>query len=361
MREIPISNTRIGLRERIAVDRVLRSGFLAQGTRVRQFEDLFSKLVGVPEAIATNSGTSALHLGMLALGLKAGDEVIVPSFTFAATANAVALTGATPIFVDIEPDFFSIDPTAVEKAITLRTKAVVGVHMFGHPVMLDRLVDICQEHRLFLIEDAAQAHLAQFSGIPVGSFGDFAAFSFYPTKNMTTGEGGLVTTKNPDLADQIRMLRNQGMRERYVHEVVGLNNRMTEISAAIGIEQLRKLRQSTARRKKNAQYLNERLEAVVVPKVHSQASHVFHQYTLRIEGGRRDLFVNELRKRGVGAQVYYPKPVHEQGAYRVPITLPETSLACSEVVSIPIHQHLSRRNLKKVVAVVNSVAKSVLS
>lgn len=343
------------------MDRVLRSGFLAQGSKVKQFEDSFSKLVGVPEAIATNSGTSALHLGMLALGLQVGDEVIVPSFTFAATANAVALTGATPIFVDIEPDFFSIDPKAVEKAITARTKAVVGVHMFGHPVILDRLVDICQKHRLFLIEDAAQAHLAEFSGIPVGSFGDFAAFSFYPTKNMTTGEGGLVTTKSAELADRIRMLRNQGMKERYVHEVVGLNNRMTEISAAIGIEQLRKLGRSTARRKKNAQYLTEKLQGVTLPKVHSQATHVFHQYTLRVTGGRRDEFVQELRKNGVGAQVYYPTPVHEQLAYAVPLNLPETALACSEVVSIPVHQHLSGRNLKRIVEVVNLVARKVLS
>lgn len=358
MREIPISKTRIGLRERVAVDKVLRSGSLAQGSQVKQFEESFAKLVGVPQAIATNSGTSALHLSMLAIGLKDGDEVIVPSFTFAATANSVALTGAKPIFVDIEADYFSIDPVAVERAITPKTRAVVAVHMFGHPAMLDKLAEMCKKHGLFLIEDAAQAHASQWQRLPIGSWGDLAAFSFYPTKNMTTGEGGLVTTKNADFADHIRMLRNQGMRERYLHEVVGLNNRMTEFSAAIGIEQLKSLDRSTKRRQANAEYFGERLQGVIKPKVHENATHVFHQYTIRVTGGRRDFFLDELRKRGVGAQVYYPRPVHEQPAYQVPLTLPETSLACSEVLSLPIHQHLTKRDLKQIVAVVNDVAQS---
>jgi len=361
MREIPISSTRITLSERIAVDRVLRSGFLAQGNIVREFEESFAEIAGVPHAIATNSGTSALHLSMLALGLGVGDEVIVPSFTFAATANSVALTGAKPVFVDIEPEYFSIDPASVEKAITSRTKAVVAVHMFGHPARLDRLVEICKKHGLYLVEDAAQAHAAKFLDIPIGSWGDLAAFSFYPTKNMTTGEGGIVTTRNSEFADKIRLLRNQGMKERYVHEVVGLNNRMTEFSAAIGIGQLKKLDRATARRKKNAKYLTDGIKGVDTPKIYSQASHVFHQYTVRVTGGKRDRFVEELRSRGIGAQVYYPRPVHEQPAYKVPITLPETSLACSEVVSIPVHPNLSKRDLKQIVATVNLVAKLVLN
>jgi dTDP-4-amino-4,6-dideoxygalactose transaminase len=233
--------------------------------------------------------------------------------------------------------------------------------MFGHPARLDLLVEICKNHGLYLVEDAAQAHAARFLDIPIGSWGDLAAFSFYPTKNMTTGEGGIVTTKNSEFADKIRLLRNQGMKERYVHEVVGLNNRMTEFSAAIGIGQLKKLHRSSARRKKNAEYLTERIMEVDTPKIDSQASHVFHQYTVRVRGGKRDRFVEELRSRGIGAQVYYPTPVHEQPAYKVPITLPETSLACSEVVSIPVHPKLSKRDLKQIVAAVNSVAKLVLN
>jgi len=355
---IPAASPIIGDDERAAVDAVLRSGMLAQGPQVAAFEAEFSAVVGDRECVAVNSGTSALHMALIALGVERGDEVIVPSFTFAATANAVALVGATPVFVDIEPDHFCIDPAAVEAAITPKTKAIMPVHLYGHPAAMRELTAIAKKHSLIILEDAAQAHLAELDGTPVGAFGQAAAFSFYPTKNMTSGEGGMVSTPSPDTARMIRLLRNQGMEQRYQNEVVGFNTRMTDVHAAIGRVQLGKLRGWTDTRRSNAKRLNEGLDNVVVPPVADGAVHVYHQYTIRVPGHDRDRFAAQLAERGVGSGVYYPTPVHQLPSFGLTFDLPETSRAGTEVISLPVHPALSDGDLDTIIDAVNTVAKA---
>ena len=232
---IPAAKPLVGELERVAVDRVLASGMIAQGPEVAKFEAEFSdQLVAGTECVAVSSGTAALHVGLLAAGIGPGDEVIVPSFTFAATANSVALTGATPVFADIEPDYFCLDVASVRASITGRTKAIMPVHLYGHPADMAALSSLADEFGLVIFEDAAQAHGAAIDGKPVGSFGVFGAFSLYPTKNMTSGEGGMLSTGSAELARKVRLYRNQGMERRYENEVIGFNLRMTDVHAAIG-------------------------------------------------------------------------------------------------------------------------------
>ena len=260
---IPAARPIIGEEERAAVDRVLRSGMMAQGPEVKAFEEEFAQFVGGRRCIAVNSGTSALHLGFLAAGIKAGDEVIVPSFSFAATANSVALTGATPVFGDIDPKTFNLDPDHVESLITPQTKAIMPVHLYGHIADMDRFEEIGKKHDLMIIEDSAQAHLASLNGRMAGEWGTVASFSFYPTKNMTSGEGGMIVTDDANIEHQSRMLRNQGGVVRYQNEIVGFNNRMTDIHAAIGRVQVTKVRAWTEQRRKNAAYLDAHLKGVI--------------------------------------------------------------------------------------------------
>lgn len=355
---IPAAKPEIGFRERRAVNRVMRSGMLAQGPEVAAFEKEFSAHVAGRESVALNSGTSALHISMLAVGIGAGDEVIVPSFSFAATANSVALTGATPVFADIELDHFNLDPAAVEAAITPRTKAIMPVHLYGHPADLRAISAIAEKHGLLLLEDAAQAHLAAVDGVPVGAWGIAASFSFYPTKNMTSGEGGMVTTPSAEVARAIRVLRNQGMERRYENEVVGFNTRMTDIHAAIGRVQLTKLGGWTTKRQQNAAFLSANLRGVVVPPVAEGASHVFHQYTVRVVDHDRDAFAAELAKRGVGSGVYYPTPIHRLPSFAQTLDLPVTESAAAQVLSLPVYPSLTQRELQSIVDAVNSVAKA---
>lgn len=355
---IPAAKPEIGFRERRAVDRVMRSGMLAQGPEVAAFEKEFSVHVGGRESIALNSGTSALHMAFLAAGIGPGDEVIVPSFSFAATANSVALTGATPVFVDIELDHFNADPAAIEAAITPRTKAVMPVHLYGHPADLRAITAITEKRGLLLFEDAAQAHLAAVDGIPVGAWGIAASFSFYPTKNMTSGEGGMVTTPSVDIARAIRVLRNQGMERRYENEVVGFNTRMTDIHAAIGRVQLTKLPAWTAKRQQNAAFLSANLRGVVVPPIAEGTQHVFHQYTVRVVDHDRDAFAAELAKRGIGSGVYYPTPIHRLPSFQQTIDLPTTEIAAAQVLSLPVYPSLRQRDLDAIVTAVNGVAKA---
>ena len=346
----------IGDDERAAVDRVLQSGMLAQGPEVAAFEEEFSKYVGGYKCVAVNSGTSALHMALVAAQIQAGDEVIVPSFTFAATANSVALTGANPIFVDINPRTFNIDPAAIEAAITPRTRAIQPVHLYGQPAQMDQIQAIAQKHNLLILEDAAQAHLATFKGQHVGSFGVAGTFSFYPTKNMTTGEGGMISCASDEFARICKLLRNQGMEKKYENEVVGFNTRMTDIHAAIGRVQLSKVEKWTEIRQRNAMFLNQNLSGVVTPYLIPDATHVYHQYTIRVVGHNRDKFAEEMTKRGVGNGVYYPIPVHQLPSFNLRFDLPNTTSVSKEVISIPVHPSLSQEELETVVEVINSIA-----
>lgn len=357
---IPAAKPIIGDDERAAVDRVMRSGMIAQGPEVATFEREFSAhfVPGRP-SVAVNSGTAGLHLGLLAAGVGPGDEVIVPSFTFAATGNSVALTGATPVFADIEPETFTLDPAAVSAAITPRTKGILPVHLYGHPARMAELENLASERGVALYEDAAQAHGASLDGRPVGAFGDFAMFSLYPTKNMTSGEGGMVTTRTEEIARQVRLLRNQGMERQYENEVIGFNARMTDIHAAIGRVQLTKVDAWTRTRQTNAEFLDHNLSGVICPTVAPGAVHVYHQYTIRVPEDR-DGFVSALKDEyGVGAGVYYPIPNHRLpslASFAPDLDLPETERAAREVVSLPVHPSLSRDDLERIVEAVNTLA-----
>jgi perosamine synthetase len=340
-----------------AARRVLESGALAQADEVAAFEQEFSDaLVLDRPCVAVNSGTSGLHLGLLAAGIGPGDEVIVPSFTFAATANAVALTGARPVFADIEPDTFCLSPDATAAAITARTAAIMPVHLFGHPADLPRLSALAARHGLALFEDAAQAHGASMNGVPVGSVGRFAMFSFYATKNMTSGgEGGMVSCADRELERSLRLLRNQGMLQRYRNEVVGLNCRMSELHAALGRVQLARLREWNDRRRHNAERLTAGLPAAITPVVRPGAVHVYHQYTIRVPE-RRDEVATELREQfGIGSGTFYPTPVHELPSFGLGLDLPETRRAAAEVLSLPVGPHVTDADADRIVHAVNSL------
>jgi dTDP-4-amino-4,6-dideoxygalactose transaminase len=353
---IPAAQPLVGRAERRAVMKVMRSGMLAQGPEVAAFEREFSAVVNSAECVAVNSGTSALHLAFLAAGIGAGDEVIVPSFSFAATANAVCLAGATPVFADVDRRTFNIDPMHVATLITPRTRAIMPVHLYGQSADMTALHQLATKHDLLLFEDAAQAVGASWAGTPVGSFGIAASFSFYPTKNMTSGEGGMVTTHDPHVARSVRLLRNQGMEKRYANEVVGFNTRMTDIHAAIGRVQLRKLESWTKARQQNAAFLSRHLRNVIVPHVAPEAVHVWHQYTVIIPDLDRDAFAKQLADNGVGSGVYYPTPIHRLDSFRRPDDLPNTEYVAARCLSLPVHPALKQRQLDKIVSVVNAVA-----
>ncbi|MDD7385346.1 MAG: DegT/DnrJ/EryC1/StrS family aminotransferase [Actinomycetaceae bacterium] len=359
---IPAAKPIIGMEERKAVDHVLASGMLAQGTEVAEFEREFSARFGAGRpTVAVNAGTSALLVGLLSAGVGPGDEVIVPSFTFAATANSVALTGATPVFVDIEPDYFCVDPAAVEAAITDKTKGILPVHLYGHPANMTALAQIAEKHGVMLFEDAAQAHGATWNGQPVGTFGVFGAFSLYPTKNMTSGEGGMITSETDEHARLSRLYRNQGMEKQYENEVIGYNLRMTNIHAAIGRVQLTKIDGWMQARKAHAAYFDENLEGVTVPPVAPEASHVYHQYTIRVPEDR-DGFQKALKEEyNIGSGVYYPIPNHQLPSLRhfaEGLDLPVTRKASEEVLSLPVHPSLDQEDLDRIVTAVNALAKA---
>lgn len=359
---IPAAKPLIGRAERKAVDRVLRSGMIAQGPEVAAFEEEFgAHFVEGRSCVAVNSGTAGQHLGQLAAGIGPGDEVIVPSFTFAATGNSVALTGATPVFVDIEPDTYGLDPAAVEAAITPRTKAIMPVHLYGHPARMRELSELAERYGLMIFEDAAQAHGASLDGRPVGTWGRFAMFSLYPTKNMTSGEGGMVACADSQLVRRLRLLRNQGMEKQYENEVIGFNARMTDIHAAIGRAQLTQIDTWTRIRQKNAAELSARIKRVQTPVVADGAVHVFHQYTIRVVDDR-DGFAKALREEyGIGNGVYYPIPNHRLPSlakFAPGLELPETERAARQVISLPVHPSLTRKELDRIVRAVNRLSKA---
>jgi dTDP-4-amino-4,6-dideoxygalactose transaminase len=364
---IPIAQPLISDQEIDEVVKVLKSGFIAQGPKVAEFEEKFADYIGVDHAVATTSGTTALHLSLLALEIEKGDEVITTPFSFAATGNSILFTGATPVFADIHPETYNLDPQKIEEKINKKTKAIMPVHLYGQPADMDPIKKIADEHNLFLIEDAAQAHGAQYHNQMVGSMGDMACFSFYPTKNMTTGEGGMITTDNDELAEAARMLRSHGESERYTHMMLGYNFRMTDIAAAMGLVQLKRLDDFTKSRIENAEYLTTHINAmkgIKPPVVMDQVKHVFHQYTVRISNGKRDDVKDFLAELGVGTGVHYPRTIYQQKLYQdmgINAKCPQAEMAAVEVLSLPVHPGLTVDDLGEIVNALEEASEKFLS
>jgi perosamine synthetase len=356
---IPIAKPQLGEEEKAAVMAVLDSGMLAQGQRVAELETRFAELCGVKNAVAVASGTASLWLALLAHQIGPGDQVITTPFSFIASSNCILYVGARPVFVDIEPDTCLIDAAAIEAKITKHTRAILPVHLYGQPCDMAAITDIAQRHNLLVIEDACQAHGATFRGRAAGSFG-IGCFSFYPTKNMTTGEGGIITTNDDALAGRLRLLRNHGQSQRYQHDVLGYHFRTTDLQAAIGLAQLTKLPAWNEQRIANAHYLSQRLKGVQVPVVRPDRRHVFHQYTIRVPGDRQALQAH-LHEHGIGTAIHYPLPIHHQPLYRsldYTDVLPHAQAASQRVLSLPIHPALSPSDLERIVAAVNSFTAS---
>jgi len=364
---IPVNLPSIGEEEIRAVTKVMKSriltGRFGSGPMAKHFEDSFARFAKAKHAIAVNSGTAALHMSLWVANVKSGDEVILPSFTFIATAEAVALVGAKPVFVDIKPDTYNIDPAKIEPVISNRTKAIVPVDLYGLPAEMDRISEIAGKHKLTVVEDAAQAHGASYKGKLPGHFADTACWSFYASKNMTTGEGGMITTNNDEYAEELRLIRSHGEREEYSAALLGHNYRMPEIEAAIGIEQLRKLPSFFEKRKKNAATLTEMLEDVkqlVLPVEPKSCQSSWYLYTVRIRRGGakdRDRIVEALRKKGVGATVYYHTPIHLMPYYRQSNAhnLPETEKAAQQVFSLPVHPGLKPGDINHIANTIKRV------
>jgi perosamine synthetase len=354
---IPIARPQMGEEEKAGVWEAMDSGSLAQGPRVRAFEEAFAAFIGVEHAIATSSGTTALHLALLGHDIGPGDEVITVPFTFIASANSILYNGARPVFVDIDPGTFTIDADLIEDAITPRTKAIMPVSLYGLPAPMTLIDEIAERHGLAVVEDAAQAHGAAIGDRRCGSWG-IGAFSFYPTKNMTTGEGGMLTTDDGELAERVRLLREHGMKVRYHHDLVGYNFRMTDLAAAIGLAQLPKLPGYNHRRRAIAARYDAELRGVITPRVPDGVTHVFHQYTIRVR--QRDEFAERLKELGVGSAIYYPIPVHRQKPFVAlgygDQAYPVTERLTEQVLSIPVHPSLTDDEVATVIGAVNETA-----
>jgi dTDP-4-amino-4,6-dideoxygalactose transaminase len=357
-----MAKPQIGDDEKQAVMEVLDSGMLAQGPRVKAFEEAFAEMCGVKYAIATSSGTTALHVALLANGIGPGDEVITSAFTFIASTNSILFTGARPVFVDIDPRTFNLNADMIEAAITPKTRAIMPVHLYGLACDMNPILRIAEKHGLVVIEDACQSHGAAYKGKRVGSFGT-GTFSLYPTKNITSGEGGMITTNDSVIDEKCRVIRQHGMRRRYYHDELGFNFRMTDVHAAIGLSQLKKLEKFNAQRQANAHFLSENLKGVVVPCIPEGQTHVFHQYTIRVSGGKRDALRTHLQERQVGSEVYYPVPIHKQSFYIQDLgyadSLPVTENMALEVLSLPVHTGLSSSDLEIIVGAINEFTNNI--
>ncbi|MHC4891234.1 MAG: DegT/DnrJ/EryC1/StrS family aminotransferase [Planctomycetota bacterium] len=347
---IPINLPKIGEEEVEAVVKVLRSGLLTSGLgngpTVTHFEKKFAEFAGVKHAIAVNTGTAALHSAIVAAGVKHGEEVILPSFTFVATAEAVVMAGGKPVFTDIDRETYNISPAEIKKNITKKAKAIVPVDLYGLPAEIKPIQEIAAKHGLALVEDAAQAHGATYDGKPAGVLADAACWSLYASKNLTTGEGGIITTKSDEMAETLRLIRTHGEKAKYVSLMLGYNYRMSEIQAAIGLVQLEKLPSFVAKRRENAKRLTRLLvktERLQLPKESKDRQHSWYLYTVRLKNAtenERNKIVEELRRREIGAEVYYVNPVHLMPYYRENFggrKLPETEKAVKQVFSLPIH------------------------
>ena len=360
---IRINQPLIGKEEIDAATEVLKSGILTEksgmGPRTLEFEKEFAHYVGAKHAVAMASGTASLHAALAIAGVKQGDEVVVPSFTFHATAEVVLMCGAEPVFADIDPDTYTITADTVEAVMTTNTKAIVPVHLYGLPADLEPLKKLARQRGVSLVEDAAQAHGAEYNDSMIGSIGDMTCFSFYAGKNMTTGEGGMVTTNDDDHSDKLRMMRTHGEQRPYWPTMIGNNYRMNELLSAIGLVQLRKLPSFLEKRRKNALFLSEKLGVmgkVIPPKEPKGRKHAWYLYTLRLRGanaGKRNKVVEKLRSKNIEGAVYYESPLHLLPLYRERTNasrrpLPETEKACRQIFSVPVHPKLSEAELEYV-------------
>jgi dTDP-4-amino-4,6-dideoxygalactose transaminase len=358
MNRIFISKPNITEAEKDAVMAVLESGHLAQGPRTAEFEAGFAAMIGVRHAVAVANGTCALQIALMSEGIGPGDEVITTPFTFMATISTIFFTGARPVFVDIQEDTYNIDQDQIEAAITPRTRAILPVHLYGQLCDMDRIMAIAEKYELRVIEDACQAVLANDGQRYAGGFGT-GTFSFYATKNLMTGEGGMITTNDDAVAERARMLRNHGMKQRYYHDTLGFNYRMTDIQAAIGLAQMSKLADMTRRRRENAAYLNARLHTVRTPSARLESAHVWHQYTVRFANQeKRDAAVKQLGEAGIDTGIYYPIPAHRQKSIAAmvgEVHCPAAEEAARQVLSLPVHPLLSTEDLDRIVEKVNEL------
>lgn len=361
MTQIPMVDLQIQYQQlKSEIDRaiagVLDTSYYILGPQGQSFETEAAAYLGVKHAIGVASGTDALHLALRAAGLGPGDEVITSPFTFIATAEAVAYVGATPVFVDIDPRTFNIDPELARKAITAKTRAILPVHLFGQPADLAPLQQLCDEHGLLLIEDCAQSFGAGYDGRQTGSIGALGCFSFFPSKNLGCyGDGGMVVTSDDRLAEQLRMLRNHGSKVRYHHDIIGYNSRLDELQAAILNVKLRHIDRFNRLRRQNAHYYSVRLQdaGVVPPFEDGKGVHVYHQYTLLTD--RREAVQQALTQAGCASAIYYPIPLHRQNVFAADfsgVSLPVSESVAARCLSLPIYPELSETQMDRVIAAI---------
>jgi perosamine synthetase len=359
MKPISIAQPMIGDEEIEAVTTVLTSGRLTMGPHIEQFEKEFAAYTGSNHALAVNSGTSALICSLLAADIEG--EIITTPFTFISSASSILFTHCNPVFVDIGDDF-NIDAEKISEYITGETVAILPVHLYGNPCDMHLITDLAEDYDLMVIEDACQAHGAHINGQKVGTFG-VGCFSFYPTKNMTTGEGGMITTSDPRIAERVKLLRNVGQASTYEYKTIGYNLRMTELSAAMGRVQLKKLDNFNKKRIRNARYLTKKLdsvEGITVPLEGKGKHHVYHQYTIRVTDSfpvSRDALQKKLIEKGILCRVYYPQPLHHLSLFSSAThgTLSKSERACSQVLSLPIHPGVTEEQLDYIASCIGDV------
>ncbi|MEM3730864.1 MAG: DegT/DnrJ/EryC1/StrS family aminotransferase [Candidatus Bathyarchaeia archaeon] len=338
-----------------SVQSVIEKGIFILGEEVKKFEEEFSNYVGVKHGVGVNSGSDALFLALKALGIKKGDEVITASHTFIATVDAITRNGAIPVFVDINPETYCINPEKIEEKITKKTRAILPIHIYGHPADMNPILEIAQTHNLYVIEDACQAHGAEYKGRKAGSMGDVACFSFYPTKNLGAyGDCGIIVTDNDEIATKLRMLRNYGQRQKYHHDFIGINSRLDEIQAAVLRVKLKHLDEWNDKRRENAKLYNELLaNTEIVTPTEKNAKHVYHIYAIRCK--KRESLQQHLLKNEIQTLIHYPIPVHRQKAYSNLSSnnnLPVTEKICKEILSLPMFPQLTKKEIEHVVTTI---------
>lgn len=352
---IPLVKPFFSTDEENAVKEVLRSGIVASGPKTKEFEEKFAEYIGVKYAIAVTNGTVALDVSLKLLNIGLGDEVVTSSFSFISSGNCILFQNAKPVFADIDPATFNIDPEDVAEKITSKTKAIIPIHIFGQPANMDALQEVCEDKNIHLVEDAAQAHGAEYHKRKIGSIGKIGCFSFYATKNMTSGEGGMITTNDKKLAEKARLLINHGQTQKYQHDILGYNYRMNDICSAVGIVQLKKIEEFNKKRIENANLLCkgiEKINGLSCPVTMENIKHVFHQYVIKIEENyhqERVELIKKLTKKGIGVAVHYPMPIYKQNLYQklgyAENKCPKTEKICSKVLSIPVHPLVKKSDI----------------